>query len=188
MVKIIDNIVPISFQNKLESIIGAGSFDWYFQEDQTYATRSAGSSGFQFTHTFWLKEQGFQRSAHLDLVTSIVYMFEDKTGVAVRELLRAKANLLVNNKLTDNQIDENIHIDGRDEVASTCMSLIYYVSDSDGDTIIWDKGRENEPTRVTPKRGRLIYFPSNLFHRPSQPVNFDRRMVINFVVEVKHGN
>ena len=70
------------------------------------------------------------------------------------------------------------------------VACVYYCNDSDGDTIIYDQtindvpgGSQNvklvEHKRVTPKRGRAVFFDGSRYHCSSQPtVNY--RTIINF--------
>ena len=67
------------------------------------------------------------------------------------------------------------------------MTAIYYVNDSDGDTLIFENdytGEDPGPLRilkrVTPKAGTLIIFPSKLYHASSSPTK-GKRSVINFI-------
>ena len=57
--------------------------------------------------------------------------------------------------------------------------LIYYVNDSDGDTIFFDEN-ENEIKRVTPKRGRYALFNGNILHAGSNPIKSNYRIIINY--------
>lgn len=59
------------------------------------------------------------------------------------------------------------------------LSAVYYVNDSDGDTVILD----GQGSRITPKQGSLLVFPSDLMHASSNPVNSYERIVINFVLK-----
>ena len=69
---------------------------------------------------------------------------------------------------------------------------MYYVCDSDGDTIIVNKkydGLTNEKlllekdfeklAKVTPKKGRAIIFDGAYYHTAEQPTKSKRRCVIN---------
>ena len=70
------------------------------------------------------------------------------------------------------------------------VACVYYVNDSDGDTIIYEQTINNVPggshnvdvkehKRVTPKRGRAVFFDGSRYHCSSQPtVNY--RTIINF--------
>ena len=58
-----------------------------------------------------------------------------------------------------------------------CVCL-YYVTDSDGDTIFYDKeGKEFK--RVSPKKGRIVFFNGNISHSGSFPLK-STRIVINY--------
>jgi hypothetical protein len=70
------------------------------------------------------------------------------------------------------------------------VACVYYVNDSDGDTIIYEQtinsvpgGSQNvdlkEHKRVTPRSGRAVFFDGSRYHCSSQPtVNY--RTIINF--------
>jgi ectoine hydroxylase-related dioxygenase (phytanoyl-CoA dioxygenase family) len=55
---------------------------------------------------------------------------------------------------------------------------LYYVTDSDGDTIFFDDN-ENEIKRVSPKKGRIAFFDGTINHCSSNPTKL-HRSVINF--------
>jgi hypothetical protein len=70
------------------------------------------------------------------------------------------------------------------------IAAVYYVNNSDGDTIIYDQTINDTPggsqdvqltehMRVKPKRGRIVLFDGSRYHCSSQPtVNY--RCIINF--------
>ena len=70
------------------------------------------------------------------------------------------------------------------------LVFLYYVCDSDGDTIIYDYKTEKEGDvpffedvkelkRITPKQGRVVIFDGMYWHTAEQPTK-DVRCVINF--------
>ena len=90
--------------------------------------------------------------------------------------------------LAEKFLKENngIHID----LPEDHYACVYYVNDSDGDTIVYEQTRYNtecgsqnvpltEHKRVTPKKGRLVIFDGARFHCSSQPKNA-YRCIINF--------
>lgn len=70
------------------------------------------------------------------------------------------------------------------------VACVYYCNDSDGDTIIYEQTINDVPggskgvqlkehKRVTPKRGRAVFFDGSRYHCSSQPtINY--RTIINF--------
>ena len=93
-----------------------------------------------------------------------------------------KSNLLLQDPLAVGKYHAP-HIDLANEDA---FSMVYYVHDCDGDTIIFDKtvtkGHINleEVARVTPKKGQAVIFNSNRFHTSSSPITNTRRVIINY--------
>ena len=69
---------------------------------------------------------------------------------------------------------------------------MYYVVDSDSDTVIYKNNYENgmtvpnmkdliENKRVTPKKGRVVVFDGYFWHTACQPEN-NKRLIINYNV------
>ena len=76
------------------------------------------------------------------------------------------------------------------------LVFLYYVNDSDGDTIIYNYKSKSatdipffedikEQKRVTPKQGRVVVFDGLHWHTAEQPTK-DIRCIINF--NIKYGN
>jgi hypothetical protein len=79
-------------------------------------------------------------------------------------------------------------------------TFVYYVDDSDGDTVIFNKRYEStsQPTTLTknepdlkaiftstPKKGEGIYFDGLQYHSGNSPVNYKSRCIINFDFKIK---
>lgn len=69
-------------------------------------------------------------------------------------------------------------------MAKSHLVMLYYVNDSDGDTVLYDKSFDdlkivdeyvdnkndlNIVHRITPKRGRVVFFDGTVYHAPSTP-------------------
>ena len=57
------------------------------------------------------------------------------------------------------------------------LGLIYYVNDSDGDTIFFAGDRELQ--RVSPKKGRIVIFDGNTLHAGGFPTD-NPRCIVNY--------
>tara|TARA_Y100000004_G_C8766959_1_gene349052 strand:+ start:59 stop:667 length:609 start_codon:yes stop_codon:yes gene_type:complete len=85
-------------------------------------------------------------------------------------------NLTFNHRGTGSPNYQTIHKDHDDE---NMYSLLYYVNDSDGDTLFFEENGK-EKNRVSPKRNRATLYKSSEFHAASNPVEHTTRIVINF--------
>jgi hypothetical protein len=97
-------------------------------------------------------------------------------------IVRMKANLLLRSSIVKS------HQPHYDTVGRS-TSLIYYVNDSDGDTVFFDKSCQEDPSdlteihRETPVAGDIIVFDGTRYHASSPPVNSPHRAVINIVTQ-----
>ena len=61
--------------------------------------------------------------------------------------------------------------------------MLYYVCDSDGDTIIYNEQEKSDSytvqKRITPKQGRVVLFDGSYYHTAEQPLN-NIRCVVNY--------
>ena len=99
---------------------------------------------------------------------------------------RLKFNLLTNNYLMTKDKYNTPHIDNK---YVNSYSMIYYVNDSDGDTIIFNETCNDETMtrpdkltikqRIEPKKNRAVLFRGNYFHTSSNPMNNETRIVLN---------
>ena len=102
----------------------------------------------------------------------------ENIGLIPVEVIRLKANLV--SKTNNNRVNEP-HID----VEKKHYVLLYYVNDSDGDTLLYEEMFPSRPTEftlkhsVTPKMGKAIIFDGQTYHSSSNPHETDYRCVVN---------
>ena len=67
--------------------------------------------------------------------------------------------------------------------------VLYYVCDSDGDTIIYNETDNSDvytlKQKVSPKKGRVVIFDGALMHTAEQPLN-NTRCVINYNLGLRY--
>jgi len=115
-----------------------------------------------------------------DLGSSILHTFAKKHGIEIKEILRIKANIL-------NKTDKQNHIHPPHvDMTIPHLVLLYYVNDSDGDTIFFNEKYSSEENhmltidkRITPKEGAAIVFDGLTYHSSTSPQNTKERIVIN---------
>jgi hypothetical protein len=90
------------------------------------------------------------------------------------KLLRVKCNLNIPFLGCD---ETKYGFQHKDTLEPNAMTSIYYVNDSDGDTVFLDKDKQE--TRVPPKGNRFVMFPADTWHCGNTPKKSDRRVVIN---------
>jgi len=115
-----------------------------------------------------------------DIGSNILNTFAKKHGIEVKETLRIKANIL-------NKTDKQNHIHPPHvDMTTPHMVLLYYVNDSDGDTIIFHQKHSSDQDPVltvnrsiSPKAGSAIMFDGLTYHSSSSPQYTEERIVIN---------
>lgn len=103
------------------------------------------------------------------------------------EVIKAKFNLLTKHTSSEYHYP---HVDIQNS-ADNIKVAVYYVTDSDGDTFIFNEIAPciSAPVltinkRVKPLKGSAVIFDSNLFHASSSPVQHEYRIVLNVVFRI----
>ena len=188
----IDKFIPASYADTLENVICKNpEFSWTYcpstnnQSAPDIMRKDASSyESEQLVHAFFL--EGAQKSVFFDMIFPFFYFLEDKTGMVLGGVQRIKANMLLQKDVSGDAYNTP-HVD----VPTPGMkSLIYFVSDSDGDTVIFNETFEYKkaPTvrkRVSPRKGKAIVFDSHTWHASSNPRTHQNRIVLNFIFDVK---
>ena len=65
---------------------------------------------------------------------------------------------------------------------------LYYVTDSEGDTILFKDDKKTEIQRISPKKGRLAFFDGSIPHCSSRPKDTTRIILnIDFLIKEMNG-
>ncbi len=163
----IDNCIPKADQAYLEAMLLSSQFNWTYNANTNYDTNTTQLDDVpQFIHG--LIRDGKPHTAFAKLPMAVAGHF----GVPMQQILRAKANLMFWQK---QPVIAPAHVDD----ANPHFVFIYYVNDSDGDTILYnDQGAIAE--RIAPKKGRGLLFNGATPHSATAPIANRIRMVINF--------
>ena len=196
---VIDDFIEKEYQEKIKSdLLGAKDnhnpqFPWYYIEDVTSAYDSDSKHRPGLAHQYvrlpmaLLEDDGQFESGMVGAVVSeyhkLFIPLLKKVGFELSlpdiRVLQGRSFLQfpVN---TDGTID-TAHIDIYDEM--DFIVALYYVCDSDGDTIIYNERVQSEnytiKRRVSPKQGRIVIFDGTLYHTAEQPLH-STRCVVNY--------
>ena len=201
---LITDVVPKSFQDDIiNRVQGVNHFPWFLlhrigHPDHFNARVSANYVDPNITDDvgfFHMAFDGDFVSPHFDFFKTILLFFSEKTNIQIGNLLRIR--LRYTHKGHDHTEGKYAppHVDFN--TGQPYSTLVYYVNDSDGDTIIFDKifnpAEEiynpvfadplPELVRITPKKGSAIFFNGHRYHAGNYPITCSSRIVINFDFE-----
>ena len=130
----------------------------------------------QFIHMFWTNDGSNSQYSHIAL--QVVNRVMEHTGITYSANVRVKSNYLMSIKRSKDTIQEP----HQDDDTGTMVSMIYYLHDCDGDTVFFNNDG-SLMDRVSPKRGRIAVFDSDIIHAAQNPVKNDFRVITNYVVK-----
>lgn len=178
MITVIDNFVPIRYQDELESVFCSDSFLWTYQ-GCTYKPYDGVDDRIQDVPFLGRKVYG--GSTHIpefDVVRPLIYFFMEHTGLEVMDLARVKANKMFINT------DRRWHPPHTDIDLPNFHTLLYYVNSNDGDTLLFEDQTYKLCKRITPKKGRAVVFPSNQLHCGTSPTTA-MKVALNCIISTK---
>ena len=186
---VFDDFIDIEYQKDIRNIL-LGEFDyeeesfpWYYIEDVTASgdpdSQHRSALGHQYVDYIEGEPVGKK-------VTIFHHLFLDMLKKVCRKMVIRNINVLQGRSflqfplnLKDRSLDTP-HIDIHDRKH---IVALYYVCDSDGDTIIFNERKPSESytikQRVTPKQGRMVIFDGSLMHTAEQPLN-NVRCIVNY--------
>jgi hypothetical protein len=196
---VFDNIISLEEQEKIrKTLLGSDTegsvFPWHFIPDVT----GGGSRDKRpaFGHTFIRDGVIKSNQAHIAVLEPLwggcMKKMKEKTNtVGKYSITQARTFLqLPLSTLSGSEYDAH-HID----LFEDHFALLYYVCDSDGDTVIFENMySKNDPKppephqlkekmRVTPKQGRVVIFDGYYWHTATQPAKGVRCVINTDVVQ-----
>lgn len=191
MIKILDKLVHPKIQLKIKETLDSDTFPWYYYET-VLSDKEINTPGNKnitltpaFVHTLFILPKGVNSESYQFFVDAVL----TDLNIPITDVLRIRIRRTSQRKNHNENKYNYPHVDLEDE--DNYKSLVYYVEDSDGDTFFFDKTyKKGDATflnkdyktikRVQPKQGRAIYFDGNIYHAGNNPINYDKRTVINF--------
>ena len=193
-VTVIDDFINKEYQEKikLELLGGVDSknehhfsdFPWFYIEDVTASGDNDSQHRPAMAHQyveFDEQSPGITVSEYHDLFTPLLKKIGLTIGIRNISVLQGRSFLQF--PVKEKGEPDLPHIDIMDKIH---IVGLYYVVDSDGDTIIYNERKESESytikQKVTPKQGRIVIFDGGLYHTAEQPLN-NTRCIVNYNIE-----
>ena len=189
-IAVIDDIINTKYQEGIRGILLGDDnfkgrpFPWFYTEDVTGAGEEDSQHRAALAHEYvFLDDDDTGRvisdfhSMFIPMLKEVMYRIGLKTEET--DILQGRSFLQLPRNIQREDVDTP-HID-IDDVKH--LVALYYVCDSDGDTIIYNERVQSEnytiKRRVTPKQGRIVVFDGSLYHTAEQPLH-STRCVVNY--------
>jgi hypothetical protein len=187
----IDDAIPKLYQNQIEAETTSTRMTWSFHEESARASAVFQASYGGFSHiAYHIKDQSPSFSPMTAMLLPMLFMFCEKARLEFNALLRIRLGLFPRNP--DDVGHHNPHVDFQ----QPHQTAVYYVNDSDGDTVVFnetsdDVNAEQAPKyaadgkftilgRVSPKKGRMMAFDGKHYHASMHPRKAASRVAITF--------
>jgi len=193
-VTVIDDFIDKDYQEKIKIELLGGfdsnkkhhdsDFPWFYIEDVTAAgdddSQHRPGLGHQYVE-FDDQSPGYVVSEYHELFKPLLQKVGLKVGIRNVQVLQGRSFLQF--PIKERGEPDLPHIDIMDKIH---IVGLYYVVDSDGDTVIYNERKESKTytikQRVTPKQGRIVIFDGGLYHTAEQPLN-NTRCIVNYNIE-----
>ena len=184
MIKVIDDFLNPGYYNELEAFVLSGAMQWHFLPNisGSYGQGYDEKKG-NFGYFHELSTRNEVKSEYFDFFKPLLLSINNTAGGS--GWLRSRLDMTT---YTGEPILHDPHLDF-DEFKDANISCVFYIGDSDGDTVIYNERKENPDQlrpreftikeTVSPKANRLVLFTGNYWHTGHSPANHDRRVILN---------
>ena len=195
----VGNLLPDNFLKEVKSILYGDKFPWFYyesvgsnddEENIPKHPQSRRVPGFVHILVYTEDKGVVVNSECWEIIKPISYFIADKCNIDFKDIIRCKVNMTT--PLPDKDFNkDNFSIPHVDHREINNKTAIFYVDDSDGDTVIFNEiynGSIPESVtikeKIVPKSNKVIVFDGNVYHAGSLPLNNKSRMTINFNLEI----
>jgi len=181
---VIDDLLSKEDHDKYQRTIMAGK--WNFIPDMSYATVPLMFPSMGFCQMMKHPDRGIESLLYEAVAVPVINVAIKKLDLKITDCVHCRAFLQIPMDYKFRRKNNGIHID----IPDKHYACVYYLNDTDGDTIIYEQtlndvpfGETNielvEHKRVTPKANRIVIFDGSRYHCSSQPT-MNYRAIINY--------
>lgn len=192
---LIDDIVSSEIQNEIENLLTSEKFPWHYSKSANYSKEML--ENLEKTNLAIYSLSKIENSVETPQFINNIFenspayfhiaKILEKIPFKIKAIMRIKANLTYAMPSITEKNFGVPHVDFSNENFNF-VTGIYYVNDSDGDTLIFnERMRKNQIYNslqirhsIKPQKGRMVLFNGNLIHAGKNPTGLLPRIVINF--------
>jgi len=187
----IDDVIPRTYQDQIEAEATSSRMSWFFHEESGRRVSQIETSFSGFSNTVYHISDGAPGPSPMTaLLLPLLFIYCDRAQIPFNTLLRIRVGLFPRTMI--DVPHHNPHVD----FYQPHNSALYYVNDSDGDTVIFNEtfddvsqeqsvaytrdGRFTVACKVSPKKGRIFGFDGRHYHASMHPTQASNRIAIAF--------
>ena len=186
---VIDDFIDKDYQEDIKDVLlgkeewGDLLFPWHYIDDVTAAFEDDNQGRPGLSHVY--VEYNDDKTS--DIVSDFHDLFIPLLELACETLEVPSARIVPGRSFMQFPLnlqsdeDDTPHIDL--EEGERHIVVLYYVKDSDGDTVIYNQRTESDTytvkQKVTPKQGRVVIFDGGQYHTAQQAIN-SVRCIVNY--------
>jgi len=186
---VIDDFIDKEYQEDIKDVLlgkeewGDLLFPWHYIDDVTAAFEEDNQGRPGLSHVY--VEYNDDKTS--DIVSDFHDLFIPMLELACETLEVPSARIVQGRSFMQFPLnlqsdeDDTPHIDLDEGIRH--IVVLYYVKDSDGDTVIYNQRTESDTytvkQKVTPKQGRVVIFDGGQYHTAQQAIN-SVRCIVNY--------
>jgi hypothetical protein len=175
--EIIDNLLPEYQQNLIAAVVTNHKTKYTFNREtvpKNFKLTDAADIPLMGSLCILKSKPVSQDAKH---ALEILKEVSDRLNFKIDEIIRAQINF------TWVQPEGAVVSPFHQDYNKPHLVVIYYINDSDGDTIL--KLSNGEIINVTPRKGRALIFNGELYHAGTSPLKNKFRIVFNMNIKIK---
>ena len=194
MIHVLKDIVPLEYQELLKEKIKNKYNDWGSNNITAWANGAVFSKvdtpdiniidrGQKVLQVYTDKRRRWSEDNIIfnNYVNPLIKLAFTKANIKYNKVVRAKFNILTKDPNFKKENYNTPHIDIEEDPGTyKFYSMIYYVNNSDGDTVFFDE-QNNITHRETPEQGKVIIFNSVILHASCNPSISEARVVLSVI-------
>ena len=166
MIQVFDDIIPQNLQDYLEEYLIYNKnpeIKWLLQYNLS-GMEGDSSFGFASSLFYGIQPEEIKRE-HTFNFLQVCYTLVNHLNLKLMDVYSFRAFTTCPSTKFYGPVKNGIHVD----LKMPHQVMIYYVNDSDGDTILYEKDKKTIIKKIAPKKGRIVFFNGDIPHCASIP-------------------